>query len=101
MFKEEQSSSEESLCIQEPTPSTSSSDDPILACEQYQREVQPVIDQDIEVGQIVMTKIQMKGVSQKGRKSASYMAFLGQVSKVVKWNFLHLFFIFFYEVGYS
>ena len=96
VFKEEQSSSEESLCIQEPTPSTSSCDDPILACEQYQREVQPVIDQDIEVGQIVMTKIQMKGVSQKGRKSASYMAFLGQVSKVVKWNFLHLFFIFFY-----
>ena len=80
--QEEQSSSEESLSIEEPPPSTSSSDDPILAREQYQGEVQPVIDQDIEVDQIVMTKIQMKGVSQKGRKSASYMTFLGQVIQV-------------------
>ena len=94
--QEEQSSSEESLSIEEPPPSTSSSDDPILAREQYQGEVQPVIDQDIEVDQIVMTKIQMKGVSQKGRKSASYMTFLGQVSKVIKWKVLLLFFIFFY-----
>ena len=94
--QENQSSSEESLSIEEPPPSTSSSDDPILAREQYQGEVQPVIDQDIEVDQIVMTKIQMKGFSQKGRKSASYMTFLGQVSKVIKWKVLLLFFIFFY-----
>ena len=92
--QEEQSSSEES--IEEPPPSTTSSDDPILAREQYQGEVQSVLDQDIEIEQIVMTKIQMKGFSQKGRKSASYMTFLGKVSKVIKWKVLLLFFIFFY-----
>ena len=83
-----------------PTPtgasqSPSSSDDlSLLFREQYQNEVLEVIDQDLNAGQTVMAKIQMKGVSQKGRKSATSMSFLGQVSKVSEWKVLLLFFKF-------
>ena len=63
---------------------------------QYQNEVLEVIDPHLYAGQTVMTKIQMKKVFQKGRKSATYMSFLGQVSKVSEWKVLLLFFTFSY-----
>ena len=44
-----------------------------------------ITDRNVDAGQIVMTKIQRKGVSQKGRKSTMYMPFLGQVSEVSDW----------------
>lgn len=94
---QEEESSEESLSLEDPSQSPSSSDDSsLLFREQYQNEVLEVTDQDLNAGQTVMTKIQMKGVSQKGRKSAAYMSFLGQVSKVSEWKVLLLFFIFSY-----
>ena len=63
---------------------------------QYQNEVLEVIDQDLYAGQTVMTKIPMKEVFQKGRKSATSVSFLGQVSKVSEWKVLLLFLIFSY-----
>ena len=69
---DQEETSEESFSLDKPPISPISSDDPALLFKnQYPNELMEITDRNVDVGQIVMTKIQRKGVSQKGRKSTT------------------------------